>query len=145
MTVHISVRLSWHNDGWNGRICQEPHKNPYCVGQHSYPGDLIATSRDLDWERESCGKECLELYEKEGLIPPCSFSINAYGDQEIFVKADPPEFFRDGTETKIWRTETPGFSKRNHNFYVNKCGFKIIRIDNPGDFMKESYFMEKEM
>ena len=33
-------------------------------------------------------------------------------------------------ETKIWRTETPGFSKRNHNFYVNKCGFKIVKINS---------------
>ncbi|MDF2547138.1 MAG: hypothetical protein K0R93_2036 [Anaerosolibacter sp.] len=48
-------------------------------------------------------------------------------------------------ETTIWRTETPGFSKRNHNFYVNKCGFRIIRIDNPGDKYNESYFMEKEI
>jgi hypothetical protein len=48
-------------------------------------------------------------------------------------------------KTVIWRTETPGFSKRNHNFYVNKCGFKIIRIDNPGKKYEESYFMEKEM
>jgi len=47
-------------------------------------------------------------------------------------------------ETKIWRTETPGFSKRNHNFYVNKCGFKIVRIENPGDKYEESYMMEKE-
>lgn len=46
-------------------------------------------------------------------------------------------------ETKIWRTETPGFSKRNHNFYVNKCGFKIYKITNPGDLHEESYLMEK--
>ena len=26
-------------------------------------------------------------------------------------------------KTKKWMTETPGFSKRNHHFYVNKCGF----------------------
>lgn len=29
-------------------------------------------------------------------------------------------------ETKIWRTYTPYFEKRNIHFYVNKCGFKII-------------------
>ncbi|HNY13621.1 MAG TPA: GNAT family N-acetyltransferase [Candidatus Wallbacteria bacterium] len=55
-----------------------------------------------------------------------------------FVESEYPE-------TVIWRTETPGFSKRNHNFYVNKCGFKIVRIDNPGNKYEESYFMEKEM
>lgn len=48
-------------------------------------------------------------------------------------------------ETKVWKTETPGFSKRNHNFYVNKCGFHIIKIENPGDPKEESYVMEKRM
>lgn len=44
-----------------------------------------------------------------------------------------------------WRTDTPGFSKRNHNFYVNKCGFHVVRIDNPKDPMAESYVLEKIM
>ncbi|MCL2697945.1 MAG: GNAT family N-acetyltransferase [Oscillospiraceae bacterium] len=48
-------------------------------------------------------------------------------------------------ETKIWRTETPGFSKRNHNFYINKCGFKLIEIKNPKDKYEESYTLEKKM
>ncbi len=48
-------------------------------------------------------------------------------------------------ETILWRTETAGFSKRNHHFYVNKCGFKIVKIENPKDKYKESYIMEKEM
>ena len=48
-------------------------------------------------------------------------------------------------ETLIWRTETPGYSKRNHHFYVNKCGFSIVRIENPGDKYEESYLMEKEV
>jgi len=48
-------------------------------------------------------------------------------------------------DTKVWRTETPGFSKRNHHFYVNKCGFHIIKIVNAGDLMSECYLMEKQM
>ena len=48
-------------------------------------------------------------------------------------------------ETRVWRTETPGFSKRNHHFYVNKCGFKIVKIEHPGDKYEESYIMEKEI
>lgn len=47
--------------------------------------------------------------------------------------------------TKKWQTDTPGFSKRNHNFYVNKCGFKIIKINNPKDKYEESYILEKNM
>lgn len=48
-------------------------------------------------------------------------------------------------ETLAWRTETPGFSRRNHHFYVNKCGFKIVHIENPKDKYEASYQMEKEM
>ncbi len=48
-------------------------------------------------------------------------------------------------ETKKWCTETPGFSKRNHNFYVNKCGFHVVRIENPKDTYEESYILEKVM
>ncbi|MBB6621959.1 GNAT family N-acetyltransferase [Clostridium gasigenes] len=44
-----------------------------------------------------------------------------------------------------WCTDTPGFSKRNHNFYVNKCGFHIVRIENPMDKYECSYIMEKEI
>ncbi len=48
-------------------------------------------------------------------------------------------------QTKKWKTETPGFSKRNHHFYVNKCGFHIVKIDNPNNKYEESYVLEKEM
>jgi len=34
-------------------------------------------------------------------------------------------------QIKAWRTETSGFLRRNHNFYVNKCGFKTCKIQNP--------------
>lgn len=46
---------------------------------------------------------------------------------------------------KVWRTETPGFSKRNHHFYVNKCGFSIVKIEHCGHRTKENYVMEKRM
>jgi len=34
-------------------------------------------------------------------------------------------------QTKTWTTVTPPSLIRNVYFYVNKCGFKIIRIDDP--------------
>jgi GNAT superfamily N-acetyltransferase len=71
----------------------------------------------------------------------------------IFV--DPP-FQGRGIGTKIWRliesaypdartwtTDTPGFAKRNHHFYVHKLGFTVIRIDNLGDHRDEVYIFEK--
>lgn len=38
MTTHMTLRLAWHNDGWNGRICKQPgelvaelEKPPACM------------------------------------------------------------------------------------------------------------------
>lgn len=56
--------------------------------------------------------------------------------------------------TKVWETHTPYFEKRNINFYVNKCGFKIVEFLNPhhqGPHTSESnipdlfFRFEKEM
>jgi len=46
-------------------------------------------------------------------------------------------------ETKEWRTETPGFSRMNHHFYVNKCGFQIFKIEYPLSFEESSYQFRK--
>lgn len=47
--------------------------------------------------------------------------------------------------TISWRTDTPGFSRRNHNFYVNKCGFHVVKIENPMDKYESSYILEKKI
>ena len=49
-------------------------------------------------------------------------------------------------KTIKWQTETPAFSRRNHHFYVNKCGFKIVHIKNPKSKDEScSYLLEKEI
>lgn len=98
MTTHISARVAWHMDGWNGHICKNPAANTYCVGQHSYPGTLIAEKRNLEWEQENAGRHCSQL---DG-IPPCSYSINAFGSRQMTAAADPPDFFRDSTAARQW-------------------------------------------
>ena len=34
-------------------------------------------------------------------------------------------------DTAVWETVTPYFEKRNIHFYVNKCGFRIVKFFNP--------------
>jgi len=98
MPKHLSVRLAWHDNGWNGRICKSPKDNTYCVGRYSFPGDVISQKRDLQWEEEHKNCHCSEL----DRIPPCSYSINAFGDREIIAESEPPDFFKDNTRTKRW-------------------------------------------
>lgn len=100
MINHISARLAWHMDGWNGCICSNPAANVYCVGQHSYPGDMIAQRKDLKWEAQDGvrGKQIAKLKE----IPPCVYSINAFGTEKVKAYSEPPGWFRDGSKVKYW-------------------------------------------
>jgi exodeoxyribonuclease V alpha subunit len=61
MPTHITARLAWHNDGWNGAICKAPEKNTYCVGCKSFPGDVIARERDLAAEKRLAGHSGAQL------------------------------------------------------------------------------------
>lgn len=99
MTIHLSARVAWHMDGWNGRICRNPAANTYCIGAHSYPGMMIAERRDLEWEEENAGRCCSEL----DTIPPCIYSINAFGSEELTSFSDPPDFFDEGAEQIQWQ------------------------------------------
>lgn len=47
--------------------------------------------------------------------------------------------------TDVWKTETPIFSHRNHHFYINKCGFHVIKIENPKDIETGNFILEKRM
>ena len=98
MTIHISVRLAWHMDGWNGHICNNPASNVYCIGQHSYPGDMIAQNRDLEWEKKVRGNSVTKLND----IPPCIYSINAFGKETVKAYADPPEWFKGNRKRLYW-------------------------------------------
>lgn len=98
-TTHISARLAWHDDGWNGRICQDPKRNVFCVGPSSYPGDVIAQERDLAWESSEgvAGRPCAEV----NGVPPCIYSINAFAEEGATASSNPPEFFGGG-ERRDW-------------------------------------------
>ncbi|KJK23497.1 hypothetical protein UB46_15655 [Burkholderiaceae bacterium 16] len=99
MPTHITARLAWHNDGWNGSICTAPEKNTYCVGCKSFPGDVIARERDLERERRLAGRPGGNL---EGYVPPCSYSYNAFGQNETPSASNPPDFFYDGASRHEW-------------------------------------------
>ena len=98
MTVHISARLAWHDSGWNGKICKNPKANTYCVGPYSFPGDMIVTKRSLEDEEKHAGSSIKDL----GYIPPCIWSCNAFGSENLETYNPPPSWFGDGTKTKHW-------------------------------------------
>lgn len=103
MSVHMSIRLAWHSEGWNGHICKRPCENSYCVGQYSYPGNLIASTRDLEFETEHAGEACAAFPCKT----VCGLSVNAFGKDPIVVQVDPPSFWKAGSADAIKMTLPP--------------------------------------
>lgn len=98
MTVHVTARLAWHADGWNGCVCKAPRANGHCIGLRSYPGQLIAETRDLAFEEANAGTAGASL----SAPLPCCYSVNAFGQESIQAQAKPPDFFQDSTKTRMW-------------------------------------------
>lgn len=137
MAMHMSIRLAWHSDGWNGHFCKKPCENTFCVGQHSYPGDLIAGTRNLEFESEHAGEPCV----KYPCGAACGLSVNAFGKDPITVKVDPPTFWKSEDAASIDITlppstvctwcyeamynddvETRGESTQKYNYDKRKAG-----------------------
>lgn len=67
------------------------------------------------------------------------------------------EIERLHSDTRVWETCTPYFEKRNIHFYVNKCGFHVVKFINekspepntPDDFVGDGgegmFVFEKRM
>ncbi len=61
---HLSVRVPWHDAGWNGTVCQAPQQNGSCL---KLP--RIAENRNDEYEAEVAGKSIADL--KPEHWPPC--------------------------------------------------------------------------
>lgn len=99
-TTHISARLAWHDDGWNGKICRNPMGNTYCTGSQSYPGGMYEKKEMQKIEAEQhAGCTCAKI--RDQYIPPCSFSINAFGDEMIAAENASPSWYTN-FEMRRW-------------------------------------------
>jgi hypothetical protein len=78
-------------DGWNGHVRRNSAANTYCVGPHSYPGEMVAEKRKLALEMlpQNAGQRCSKARD----ITPCMYSVNAFGKEAIRPYSESPEFF----------------------------------------------------
>lgn len=60
----MSIRVPWHDNAWNGTICQRPKENSECLTLRR-----IREQRDDDREEKDAGKEWKDL--DEASLPPC--------------------------------------------------------------------------
>lgn len=115
--MHLTVRMAWHDNNWDGKVCQNPENNTYCVGVHSLLADRIEKKRKIEVEKDNKGKDVKKIkvsnelkqkLELDSYFPPCYWSINTFGehtfdithrhafewlDKEIPDKVEPHSFF----------------------------------------------------
>ena len=84
---HVTFRVAWHDNKWDGSICKDPLKNRYCSGFHSLLSERLRKRKEKNLKQELAfkGQPVTEKY-----IPPCFWSVNLFGRQSLTVKHDNP-------------------------------------------------------
>ena len=82
--MHLTVRMAWHDNNWDGRVCQNPMANTYCTGAHSLLSGRIEKKKDIVKEEECRGK-CISGNFEPSNVPPCYWSINAFSSSAFPV------------------------------------------------------------
>lgn len=83
--MHLTVRMAWHDNNWDGRVCQNPAANTYCTGAHSLLSGRIEKKKDTELEEELKGQEIEGNFDMSS-VPPCYWSINAFSPTSFKVK-----------------------------------------------------------
>ena len=63
-TRHLSVRIPWHDAGWDGTVCRAPSENASCLALRR-----IGANKDSDLEKSYAGQLLDGIPEKD--VPPC--------------------------------------------------------------------------
>lgn len=78
MPKHLSIRLPWHDRGWDGHVCDRPTANVFCTGVYGLNAHGIRENK-VDKEEEAiAGKVCHSI-ESGSYMPPCLRTIQTFG------------------------------------------------------------------
>jgi hypothetical protein len=81
---HLSVRVPWHDRGWDGAVCDNPLGNEACLAL-----PRIRATREDAWQAPRAGVSWTELGEDH--LPPCARERGSFmSKHEITVLADHP-------------------------------------------------------
>lgn len=87
----MSVRVAWHDNKWNGKICKDPRKNIHCRGNYSLLSPRLQRRINLDLEEKYKSENIEKIIKNEDYVPPCFWSVNLLGEANCEVK-DPHPF-----------------------------------------------------
>ena len=109
MIHHLNVRVAWHDNRWNGRVCRRPSANSFCVAL-----DRIREARNDQAEDAVAGRSFGAL--AEGKLPPCIVESAAFMNDSAWwrVVEHPYQSTRKAASThghlRATRIEVPPYS-----------------------------------
>jgi hypothetical protein len=68
---HLSLRVAWHDNRWNGTVCRSPAGNAFCASL-----DRIRQEKELASEQPLSGR-CFSTL-KANELPPCKAESGAF-------------------------------------------------------------------
>ncbi len=99
---HVSIRVPWHDNNWNGTVCKAPSNNPFCMMLRN-----ISSTKDAAAEDKIAGKEWCSLCSNgkapEGL-PACK------GENGAFMS--PKKFYRTSEHVYAKNRQAPHHNLR---------------------------------
>ena len=102
--THITVRMAWHDRGWDGKVCDDPVANTYCSGTHSLLSERIARDKRSEMEEPGANLDAIV----PNYLPPCFWTSSAFSPHETQVVHRHP--FARLKEEKIINGRLPPYS-----------------------------------
>jgi len=77
--MHLTIRVAWHDNKWNGTICSKPSYNSFCLAL-----DRIREGRKDEIEEKYCGKHWKDIDPDNH--PPCKGEAGGFMSSEEWVR-----------------------------------------------------------
>lgn len=97
---HLSIRVPWHDAGWNGTVCGDPKNNVSCLKLAR-----IAERKNESLEANLSGHHFKDLRKEE--IPPCLQERAAFMSPHSFVREHSHPYRRNDSGTRTHSKKTP--------------------------------------
>lgn len=100
MRTHLSLRLPWHDRGWDGHVCDNPVANVYCSGEYGLKAHGIRDKK-VDAEEDAIKSQPVEKLKDDSYHPPCLRTIQTFGGRKPIDFLNEPKDFLNTKKVRI--------------------------------------------